>query len=156
MITNKKALGTLAFWIGYPGIYFLLRNSHRARIVINVGDKVLFVKSWLGPNNLELPGGGIKSQESSINAAVREVLEETNLVINPKDLKLIANNFILKELGIKYFADLYGLNLPKIAKTSSKQLEIVDSVWLPYKKVLNTKLLSKNTSNIINLWISNI
>ncbi len=154
MIINKKAIGTIIFWVCYPGIFFILRNSHRTRVVISVGDKVLFVKSWLGPNNLELPGGGIKSKEKPIDAAKREVLEETGLVIDSKDLKSIASNFILKEKGIKYSADLYNVNMPKIAKTSSKQLEIVESVWLPYKEVINTKKLSKNSSVILNIWIS--
>lgn len=69
-----------------------------AHVVIpNNKNEVLLLKrsdtdSWM-PGKWSLPGGGKKGNESLLEAAVREVSEETGLHVNPKDL------YFLKDLS---------------------------------------------------------
>lgn len=153
MILNKKQLGEIIFWVGYPVIFFLLRNSHRSRVIILAEDKVLFVRKLLGDKDLSLPGGGLKKGENSNQATVREVKEETGLDINPKSLELVKESIVLRERGIKYFSDCYQTTLKKVVNTSTKKVEIIESIWLPYREVLDTDQLSKNTNKLLHAWL---
>lgn len=57
-------------------------------IVCDKDDKCLLVK----PNYQDywdIPGGGVDANESPINAAIRELTEETGLVVSEHDLGLI-------------------------------------------------------------------
>lgn len=154
MSKNRKYFGGIIFWISYPGIFFILRNSHRTRVIINSDEKILFVRTWLGGKKLGLPGGGIKIGENSKQAAVRELKEETGLSVRPTDLKLVGSQIVLKERGIKYFGDCYYIRLPKSLPTQSKHLEIIESVWLNWKPILDTNQLSKITNKLLHAWLA--
>lgn len=154
MIRLPKVFGQIIFWLGYPGIFFILRNSHRTRVIIRVDEKILFVRNWLGENSFNLPGGGIKTGEESKQAAIREVEEETGLKLSANQLKLVGNNIALNEYGIKYIADCYTLELPKTVNTSSLHLEIIESVWLPFREIMDTNKLSKNANKLLHTWLA--
>lgn len=149
----RKLLGIIIFWITYPGIYLLISKSHRTRVIICAEDEVLFVNNWLSDGKLSLPGGGIKSNEESSVAAIREVYEETGIKLKKTDLKLLEKDINVKETGIKYLVDCYSVNLPKILSTSSNHLEILESSWLPWKKVVSTNSLTKTTNQLMNIWL---
>ncbi len=152
-VNNKKIIGSLIFWITYPAIYLLLRNSHRTRVIVKSDDKILFVRTFLGDGKLSLPGGGIKKSESSTQAATRELKEETNIEVDIKDLKLVSKNVLLSEKGIKYYADCYFVNVPKPTETSSRHLEIIESIWLPWKQNIDTIELSNTTNQLLHAWM---
>lgn len=154
MTSPPKILGQILFWLGYPGIYFILRNSHRTRVIINADKQVLFVRNWLGENKFNLPGGGIKSGESSKQSALREVEEETSLKLKPNQLKVVVMNLPVREKGINYVVDCYSVSLPAIVETYSIHIENIESVWLDWQKQLRTNKLSKNTNNLIRAWLS--
>ena len=52
-----------------------------AAIIFNDEGHVLLVKQSYGPLNWELPGGGAESGESIVETALREVREETGLLV---------------------------------------------------------------------------
>jgi 8-oxo-dGTP diphosphatase len=52
-----------------------------AAFIIDEEGKVLLVKHTYGHLNWELPGGGAESDESPVTTALREVREETGLVV---------------------------------------------------------------------------
>lgn len=154
MRKSHKFFGNIFYWLAWPGIYFILSGTHRSRVIINVEDKVLFVDNWLGGNRLSLPGGGIKSGESSKQAAVREVYEETGISLDPQNLKLVAENIKASDNGIGYLVDCYSVSLPKTTTTKSRHVEIYRSTWQPWKQKINTKQLSKTTNQLLQAWLS--
>jgi len=62
-----------------------------AVVVIPVGLRVLVVRRGIPPRqgHLALPGGFVNWGESWQEAACREVLEETGLVLQPEELRLL-------------------------------------------------------------------
>ena len=57
-----------------------------AAAVFDDQGRVLLVKHSYGPLNWELPGGAVESGESVVEAAVREMQEETGLTVVAKHL----------------------------------------------------------------------
>ena len=72
-----SAMGALRYW----------RNSSQqkikgVRLIIVDERRVLLVSHWYAPWAWTLPGGGVDKDEAPEQAAVREAMEETGLVVN--------------------------------------------------------------------------
>jgi ADP-ribose pyrophosphatase YjhB (NUDIX family) len=63
------------------------RQKQVSRIIVFWGKKVLFVEKSASPGLFELPGGQRNSSESMRRAALRELREETNLMVDVKSLR---------------------------------------------------------------------
>ena len=81
------------------------------------------------PNKWGLFGGGIKKDESPINAAIRELKEELDLSVKEKDLELVLSMPLIKkyvyklkinkglhELKLKEGADMQFFSIEEILK----------------------------------------
>lgn len=66
-------------------IYARIARVERARIaVFDTNGRVLLVRSWVGTQLWELPGGAIQRNEQPLDAALRETFEETSLRLLPQ------------------------------------------------------------------------
>lgn len=63
-----------------------LKKTGSAAVILNELGHVLLVKHSYGPLNWELPGGGSDDNESPTENALREVLEETGLIVSAVQL----------------------------------------------------------------------
>jgi 8-oxo-dGTP pyrophosphatase MutT (NUDIX family) len=100
-----------------------------------------------------LPGGGVKKNEKSIDAAIREVYEETGIKLKLTVANLVTKKLTLKENGIKTIIDCYSINLPKIVSTHSENLEIMESIWVPWSKIIDTTSISGNSNQLLHIWL---
>lgn len=126
-------------------------------VIIN-GDKVLLVRHGEKALHLTgvygLPGGRVKPKESLADAVVREVKEETGLIINMKNLK---------NLPSKYYAEIERKNgksflivVPFLATEFTGGLISNDEtipIWISIKKIRKLKLLP-NVKEIIEETLS--
>jgi len=66
-------------------------HTPRARVVVrNESGDILLVKNWFDLSKWSLPGGGVHSHERFEDAAKRELYEETGILIETSDLRLVA------------------------------------------------------------------
>jgi 8-oxo-dGTP diphosphatase len=105
----------------------------------------------------EMPGGKVEPGESSENAAIREIKEETNIKIKPK--KLIPIDVMMSEYKTDKKCNYYAYIVNKKDKievgSDAKKLEWFDVDNLPYM-LWNGKDYVKKTLNIIeNLYQPN-
>lgn len=136
----SKRLGTLMYWVTWPGIRFMLRMSKRTRVAIISGNTILVVRPWLGNGKWSLPGGGVRAQEGERTAVTREVFEETGLELNKNGLKKLKQLSYYQD-GLQFDYTLFSYSLQKQAVTTRHTPEITDVAWL------EIAMLNKNNAN---------
>lgn len=105
-----------------------LTGTKRARVVVkNEDGDILLLKTWLGANKWGLPGGGAERDEPVIEAAAREVFEETGIKVTPSDLRLL---FTLRSMG--HEEAVYMTTAPKasLPPLPPNRFEIEKMAWV--------------------------
>src|SRR5690242_997975 len=83
-----RLLGILTFWCAWPVFWIYFKRSlGRSRIVlVNPKGEVLLMHQWISSGKWHLPGGGLHADEEKITGALRELREETGVILTPKDM----------------------------------------------------------------------
>lgn len=124
-------LGRVLFYITWPGIYLVIRFSPpRTRVVIVANGKVLLLKSWLGDGDWTLPGGGLHRGEDPVAGALREVHEETGILLSAKDLHK-SGVLRVRSKGIPTDCITFWVKLPEQPGVVLQKLELVAYRWIP-------------------------
>jgi 8-oxo-dGTP pyrophosphatase MutT (NUDIX family) len=103
----------------------------RVRVVLKSPEgNILLVRTWFGKQRWSFPGGGIAKGESPETAALREVREETGLILRVDDLKLHDEIVYTDDFDMKFTifeAEVAQEKLPKLEWFY--RLEIIDRQW---------------------------
>ena len=113
----------LGFWVHQK-----LFHTPRARVVvINEKNELLLVRSWTGENDWSLPGGGVEKAERPVEAAKRELFEETGIAV-PLDAFTY-----LTTLHYKYQAPIYTVTVQshQLPPSAHNPWEITAIAWFP-------------------------
>ena len=83
-----------AYRLAYPLArrWWAWRGHNGTAIAVWVGDRVLVVRHSYKPG-LRLPGGGVKAGEDHMLAAIRELQEETGLIVAVADVVLLMETY---------------------------------------------------------------
>ncbi|GEM_PF-292014 len=137
--------GKVLYWVMWPFLFIFIRGSSRTRVLVIYDNKLLAIKGWLGSGGWQLPGGGIKRNESPIFGAMRELTEETGLVVSDKELQLLLDGVKTQQNGISY--QLYAYQVTLDAKPSLKLhwFEVSDSRWIKVSEFVSDELIKCNT-----------
>lgn len=148
----KKAwrlMGIIGFWLSWPLLWIYLSGTERTRVIIVSQDnKVLLLKSWLGPGNWILPGGGIHRGEKPLPAAVREVREETGLDLDPVSFKAMGR-VPARENGFRYHCQIFVVDLDNEPIVKGRKLEVLELAWVQPEKLQG---LSSLTEQLLGNW----
>lgn len=85
-----ERIGIVAFFAAWPLFFVYLRRSERTRIILHDEGKVLVMRNWVSDGTWQLPGGGLHSHEPIIDGALRELREETGVVLEKRQLRFVA------------------------------------------------------------------
>ena len=121
----------------------------RSQGVILLEDKVLIARHYNYKNNEEfwlLPGGSLKENETSEEALIREIKEETNLDIElDTNFKKTITYFINSKQVFK--DSVYFVATPITFDLKSQEGEIEECIWCSYDEVLD-KLEFENSKEV--------
>lgn len=110
----------------------------RVRVVLKSPEgNILLVRSWFGRQRWAFPGGGIAKGEAPEAAALRELREETGLILRVDDLKLVDEIVYGEDFEMKFIifeAEVAQEKLPSLEWFY--RLEIIDRVWWDGKQKL--------------------
>jgi phosphoglycolate phosphatase len=125
-------------------------------LIFNDKQEALFVLTHKWQYTYGIPGGKIKKGETAIQAAVREVKEETGLTIKIKDLIIVQDCINAPEFYIK---NKHFLLFNYTAQTKSKKVILNDEglsyVWLKPEEALNLRL-NEPTRILIKKYLQSI
>lgn len=113
------------------------RQKSRVRVlVLNNKDEVLLTRSWFGFQRWSLPGGGIRRREFPLAAAMREVHEETGVVLQLHRLKSLGK-FENGDSAAPFIVDCYVARIDKQpARIPARyRLEMLDVAWFPLRDI---------------------
>jgi 8-oxo-dGTP pyrophosphatase MutT (NUDIX family) len=122
------------FYLGLPYLALHMPIYKRARILVVADDYFLAARGPLGSKKWSTPGGGIKKNETAVEAATRELFEETGIIATSNELVSIGTfrGRFSKIVFSRY--DLFILRLSHRPKTASTSHEKVESEWIKIKK----------------------
>ena len=113
------------------------RLKHRAGCILILnkeGDHFLSVSGKSG-KDFNLPGGKIEYNESYIDGSIRELREETGLIVNKRDLKLLHQNFDIGR-GLRWYVITY-IAFDWYGTIHTEETGIVK--WLPLEELKNSQ-----------------
>lgn len=124
-----KKLGHVLYFITWPGIWLVIKiTPPRTRVIVEYDGKILLTKDWLGAGKWNLPGGGLHRNEKAHDGAVRELFEETGIVIKPDDLENIP---LYNDVSISSANQIFfKTRLHSFQKISLQKYEILEYIWL--------------------------
>jgi 8-oxo-dGTP pyrophosphatase MutT (NUDIX family) len=124
-----KMVGTLVFWLTWPALWIYLKDTQRSRVIVVHDGKILLIKGWLGTNAWALPGGGRKGNETAVEAAEREVREETGIDIEACEKQILFTDRRVNECGFSFNCDCLLVVLADTPVLKLQRAEIFDAVW---------------------------
>ncbi len=143
-------VGRICYWAGWPVFKIILSKSKRSRGVVICKSRILVVKSWLGNGKWNLPGGGIKPGESAITAFIRELSEETGVVVNQSKVNKIGDfEYSNDRLTFRY--SLFKIVVDKCQKIERQKNEIYQADWIDVRD-----LSTKNSNSDVCVALSQI
>lgn len=132
-------LRTFYIYLGKKLHYALLPflrfgKEKRVRIAVLSDDRhILLVRNWFGYQNWSLPGGGIKKGETPESAIIRELYEETGLVVNHASY---LRSYGCHESAVPFEVDVYFIAIPRPASLlKGRSFEIIEKKWHPVGKL---------------------
>jgi ADP-ribose pyrophosphatase YjhB (NUDIX family) len=145
----SKFIGNIIYWSAWPVLFFYLRNSKRSRVIVTDGNHVLIIKNWIGPGSYTLPGGGLRNNELPEVGVIRELEEETGIVVGLNDLKLIMPKRLTTENGHSYQYIGYLLKVNRQPEITRQKFEIAEIKWVSISEALGKYKLTSMTKELI-------
>ncbi len=138
--------GRFCYWLGWPIFRVVLHRSRRSRGLIVSNNKALVVKAWIGNGKWSLPGGGVHTNETPKQGFMRELFEETGLVINKSNLRKLGN-FWYNSDGLKFRYVGFVAQVKTCVDVTKQWQEIYQALWVD----INELSVSNSNSDVLGM-----
>ncbi len=113
-------------------------------MIIKNKDEILFLLRKTKPFGWCLPGGKLDEGETSKEAIIREVKEETQIELNENDIQFVDTKISVSGIEV----DIYEVTVDEKPLVTINKNEHTNKKWLT-KKEVNEIALAGNTSEFI-------
>jgi len=140
-------IGCVVFWLAWPAYQVYFRRSERTRVLLVAGSKVLIMKGWINDGSWNLPGGGLHKNEGPLDGAVREVGEETGLILDPTGLHYMGTAEF-RRAGLRFTYHMYCGTADDSIALKLQRHEIAELHWVEIA-ALDTMPLSQEVRHTL-------
>lgn len=156
---NKKGIlmwawelvGRTIYFITWPGIWLVVRlTPPRTRIAVEHRGELLVTKDWLGSGQWNLPGGGLHHNEDKVDGALRELFEETGVVINSNNMTYIKS--ISVKNGMPTTLHFFHTKVDEKPEIRLQKFEILDYRWIDVKHIRSVNLNPASSAVVAALY----
>ena len=127
-------------------------DGYGAFVAVWHEGRVLAIKNSYKPQ-WSFPGGGIKSNESAIQAAARELREEVGINVESSSLSIV-KEFICESEFKKDHATAFEITLEAEPDVQVDGLEVVEAAFIDFEELLDRRLEFTETVNRYLDWKS--
>jgi len=152
-------LGRAAYWLAWPALFVYLRIGARTRVLVVAEDQILLVQSWMGDAKWALPGGGLHRGERPQDGAVREVAEETGVLLDAKQIQLLNSGWYSSQ-GLASYCHFFAARVDRPMQPRHQRGEILAARWFSLADIAHIptkpnvghalKLLALHRSSVVN------
>lgn len=136
-----RFVGRAVYWLLWLPGFVYAHFTKRTRVLVCAGDRFLLVQGWIDDGSWSLPGGGLHRHENLVQGAVREVAEETGVVLPAEQCKILASEW-RHYRGIRYFCHYLAASLPAPVELRTQRGEIVAAQWFSVEELDGLRLKS--------------
>ena len=140
----------IIFWLTWPGLWLVLRGSRRTRLLLTCGDEFLVLQGWLNNGQWSLPGGGLHKNEAPVTGVLRELREETGIILRPSQVCHAYNGPYNKQ-GLKFEYIAFTAHLDTKPSLKAQVFEIKTITWQSLKN--HSVPLTQDTSALLDWWL---
>lgn len=146
---SRLVIGAIII-LGLKVATFVTKRPRVRVLVLNEKNQLLLLRTFVSHGNWTLPGGGIKRGESSKQAAVRELYEETGIKVSPAELEYLTT-LSKPTYDVPFTAPLFRIKLSRqVALTLHiNPFEVASAQWVDISTPVES--LSKIASFAIDL-----
>ncbi|HSW65586.1 MAG TPA: NUDIX hydrolase [Bacillota bacterium] len=126
-----RLLGMLTYWCAWPVFWVYFKRSYgRSRILlINPAGEILLMQQWISSGKWHLPGGGLHRDEEGAMGALRELREETGVVLTPANLITLGKQ-TCKAHGFTYDAYIFAAHVGNDVRLERQRIEVARMAWM--------------------------
>src|SRR5574343_974332 len=107
-------------------------------------DKILMVlENQYGENVINLPSGGVEVGEKSTESAVRELREETRMILEPSEL-LPAGRTTLETETSKYITEVYACYGHNTGDRKISDNDVYEAKWMTVNEIFESSHKFRN------------
>lgn len=134
----------------WPVLWLALRGSRRTRLLLVCGDEFLVLQGWLNDGQWSLPGGGLHINEDPIIGVLRELREETSIILQPDQVNH-AYEAKYNNQGLKFEYIAFTARLDVKPAHKAQVFEIKSIAWQPLKNP--SVSLTQDTAALLEWWL---
>ncbi len=149
MKTVWRILGLVFGYLTWPLVWLVIRFTTRTRVLVVCGQDVLLLQPWLSVGSWIFPGGGRHRNEPPVQAALRELQEETGIIASSTDLRQLGKMKQTKGLAHAFYG--FTLQLPEKPHLKLQAVEILDARWAPVTDLSNIRT-QQHVALLLDAW----
>ena len=125
-----RLLGIAAFWCAWPVFWVYFKRSYgRTRMVLtNAAGEVLVMKQWISSGKWHLPGGGLHAGEDPLLGGLRELHEETGIILTSANLTPHGKH-TWHIRGFTYDMYIYAARVGNV-QLKRQRIEVAEITWV--------------------------
>jgi len=137
-------------------VYYFNASASTAAFILNAGNELLTVRRAKAPakGTLDLPGGFVDMYETAEEAIIREVREETGLIVtNPDFLFTLPNIYVYSGFEVHTVDMFFSCRITDFSHLQADD-DAAEVLFIPIKKIQPEDFGLDSIRKAVEIWLT--